>query len=237
MKNIFLRRLILPALFLLPGMGGAAQICSVETLKTLAVEEVQVRFTKERGDAHVETIGILRNKGQEKVEDIRLVTRHLDAEGRLLDVQQNYLYGVTLAPGEDMPFRFRQFATQPQPAYASHDTRVAGAYCAYNEAEETEVASASGKTSDSILGKLGKLLADVWPILLLIAVLFLVTRKYSGARSPVVQAQERQLKFVERQLELMERQIALLERQGEWSAQNNALFERIATALEDRNKS
>ncbi|MDR0736031.1 MAG: FxLYD domain-containing protein [Zoogloeaceae bacterium] len=228
LKSIFLRALVLFA-FLLASSAGGAQTCSDETLKSLAVDEVQTRFVKERGDTFVETIGILRNTGEEKVEDIRIATRHLDADGRLIGVQLDYLYGFPLAPGEDLAFRLIDVARHPQSAYASHVTRVAGADCAYNA-----LAPASGKTPDATPSRWGKRLWDMlvqWgPILLLIVVLIIVTRKYSGARSPFVQVYERQFK-------LLERQIGLVERQLELSAQNNALFERIAKALEERNKS
>jgi hypothetical protein len=219
--------LVLLALFLLPGVSNA-QNCSGETLKSLVFEEVQVRFVKERGDTFVETIGILRNTGEEKVEDLRIVTRHLDADGRLIGVQLNYLYGFPLAPGEDLAFRLIDVAGHPQSAYASHVTRVEGADCAYSA-----LAPASGKTPDATPSRWGKHLWDMlvrWgPILLLIMTLIIVTSKYSGARSPFIQMHERQFK-------LLERQAGLVERQLELSAQNNALFERIAKALEDRNQ-
>jgi hypothetical protein len=232
LKNIFLHSLAMLA-FLLASGAGSAQTCSGETLKSLVFEDVQIRFVKDRGNAYVETIGILRNTGEEKANDILLVTRHLDVEGRLIDVQRDFLYSISLAPGEDLAFRFREIAAHPQSAYASSVTRVMSANCEYKQVVPTH---SSGKTSGSAVDTLWESLANWWPILLLIAALFIVTRKYSGTRSPVVQNQERQFKLVERQIELIERQIALLERQGEWTRRNNALFERIAQALEERNK-
>jgi hypothetical protein len=225
-KNIFLHTLILTALFLFPGMSSA-QGCS----EALAFKDVQFRFVKEQGNVYIETIGILQNTSKEKVGNPQIVVWHLDAQKRLIDMQQNFLYGRTLAPGEDLAFRRRDIAAHPQSVYASHEPRIVD--CVYGKAG---TARFSGNVSNAASTNLTLLYVALFLLAFVIA-LVVMTRKYTGARSPILQAQERQFKWAERQGELLAHQVELLERQLELTAQNNVLFERIARALEDRNKS
>jgi hypothetical protein len=127
-KNM-LRDLCLLA-FLLAFGAGCAEGCSNEILKSLVVEDTQFRFVKERDRNYVKIIGALRNTGKDKIECIHLVTRYLDAEQRLIDVQGNYdSFDLTFVPGKELPFRFREETSQPESAYVSHQTHVAGADC------------------------------------------------------------------------------------------------------------
>ena len=230
MMNIA-RAIVLFALFLIFGMSSAqARNCSNEALKLLMFEEVQVRSVKDQGKTLVDTIGILRNAGQEKVEGIRFVTRHLDAEQRLIDVQQDYLYGLTLVPGEDFAFRLVDTSMHPQSAYASHQTRVVAADCVPGEAADADfTASDAALTKAPNIGLLKWLQENWFPVLLL---LFLVLSLFIGYRSsrggsPVMRLLGCQTKLMERQIELI----------AQNHAQSNALIERIAKALEERNQS
>ncbi|MDR3159500.1 MAG: hypothetical protein LBU11_10985 [Zoogloeaceae bacterium] len=244
MKKLLFAALCL-FVFLLASGAGSARSCSDETLKSLATEDVQVRFIKDQGKTLMETIGLIRNTGKEKAEDIRLVTRHLDAEQRLIDVSTTFLYGITLAPGEDVAFHFGNYASLPESVYASHETRAVSADCAYTEPS----ALASGEPSNTTpSSQWGEWLMNWLPLLIIIVIWIYWIYRYYGSRSPTMRRAERQVELLRRQVELMEQrnpldnalmkcQVEFMERQAERMEQQNALIERIAAALEERNKS
>jgi hypothetical protein len=209
--------------------------------EALTFEDVRVSFVnmKDRGATYVITVGVLRNISAREVRNIQVEVRHLDGEKRLVDVHEDY-FSAPLKPGEDLAFRIYEFAAQPQSAYVSHQMRVVSAKYAcvpkkVSETDSTTVPEAStavpgasaavSEASDDIgfWARWGRLLSNVLPPLLGIVVLLFICYKYSGTKSPVVQGQEHQNELIKRQVELL--------------AEQNALIERIAAALEERNKS
>jgi ATP-dependent Zn protease len=245
MKKLLFAVLCLSALLPLSGAVHAASNCSSDVpdaREALTFEDVQLSFVnmKDRGATYVITVGVLRNISACAVEDIQIEARHLDGEKRLIDVHEKYFFNTTLKPGEDLAFRIYEPAAQAQSAYASYPMRVVSAN--YAPAQETSGVDtpASVPSKNSAIQWKERLL-NWFPLLLLIVVwLFFITR-YSGAKSPAMRRAERQVELVERQVELTERQntlgSALMERQAERMEQQNALIERIAAALEERNKS
>jgi hypothetical protein len=217
-KNLW-RRLCLTALFMTSGAAHAVN-CSEELLKSLVIEEPQFRFVKDRNRNYGEFIGIIRNTGKEKAANIQIVTRHLDAQQRLIDVQQDYLHGLTLAPGEDLPFRFGFSASLPESAYASHQVQVVDADCAYRAAENVAPPVSAPDEPPAVswaqwLLSWGRWLWDTLvPVVFIGFFLFLMFNiRRSGPRTS-----------------------GLLTQQLELTTQQNALLERIAQALEERNK-
>jgi ATP-dependent Zn protease len=223
------RAFLLFALFLI---CGHALACSnndapeaSEARDALVFEDVQVSFItmKDRGAPYVVTVGILRNTSGREMTDIQIEARHLDREKRLIDVHKDY-FSAPLKPGEDLAFRIYEFAAQPQSAYVSHQVRVVSAKYKCAPAQKTSsVTPPAPVPSKKNAIQWKERLLDWFPLLLLIVVwLFFITR-CSGAKSPAMRAQERQFKLLEHQVGIVEQQ--------------NALIERIAAALEERNKS
>jgi hypothetical protein len=217
--------LFMLCLFILTLFSGTVHAqfssCSGDDLQSLVVENVQFRFVK--GDTpHAITIGTIRNTGKDAVENVQIETQHLDAGQRPVDVQQSdlYRYGETLAPGKAAMFRLVDIAAQPESSYVSHQTRVVSANCWYGYGVEDSTPAASAKLCSR--------LPDYVFFLLGFAVFLLVL--VFGVRRIAAKQQNALERF---QFE----SLALSKRMAESAERNSALLERIAQALEERNKS
>ncbi|MDR3159501.1 MAG: hypothetical protein LBU11_10995 [Zoogloeaceae bacterium] len=228
MKKLLFAALCLSAL--LP--VHAASNCSgdaPDAREALAFEDVRISFVnrKDQSATYVITVGVLRNTSACVVEGIQIEARHLDGEKRLIDVHKEYFYNATLKPGEDLAFRIYEPAAQAQSAYASYQTRIVSANYKCAPAQETSSETPPASVSSKGATQWGKWLVDWLPLYVFLGIWIFLIYKYSGNRS-------RMMRILERQIELMERQGELTERQN---TLGNALIERIAAALEERNKS
>jgi ATP-dependent Zn protease len=211
LRALFLFALLFPIL----GAGSVLADCPDDAPEALVAENVRVSFVKEQDTLRVATVGTLRNASKRKVENIQVETRHLDAEKRLTDVHNKYLFDVVLKPGDDLAFRLYEPAAQPQSAYVSQQTRVASAeYVCVDESDST----ASAPSDDTTWWQ--KYLMGWLPVWVMIVIMIFSIYRCSGNRSPTMRILGRQIKHMEQQDIL-----------------KNALIERIAQALEERNKS
>ncbi|MEO1201056.1 MAG: FxLYD domain-containing protein [Pseudomonadota bacterium] len=160
--------------------------------------------------AFIFVIGEIENHSDYALDTMILEARFYDADGELIDVSTDRLYGITLPPGERVGFRLQSFALAAPEEYVSHDVRMLGA----DERRPCSGYSGAPAASSADSGVVRKLLITSFPVILLIAAWIFFMRRAGGKDSPQ-----------NRTLDLIEEQNAMLKNQS-------GAIDRIATALE-----
>ena len=164
----------------------------------LQVVNTSVSTAQAQGPMLVTVIGQLKNTTGEKIDNLVLEARLTDANGKVIDVLSESMYGLVVPPGEQVAFRLQGAAATTHATYANAQVRVVSA-----ESHAKEQRQSSSERKNHL-----KELAISWgPMLLLILVWVLLARKYSGKGSN----QDKMLNAINEQNALLTRQSAAVE--------------------------
>jgi len=154
--------------------------------------------TKTDGPVMVSVLGTFRNTSPNRVDNLVVEAKLTDAQGKLIDVLSQPVYGVTVPAGQEVAFRIQGPAAAPQASYAGVQARVASG--------ETHIARQPRPATQEASPWLG--VAISWgPMILLILVWVVLARKYSGRGS----TQDKMLLAVNEQNALLARQLTAIE--------------------------
>lgn len=143
----------------------------------------------------ISTIGILKNNGATRAENIVVEVQYFDDQKKLADVVTQALSKVIAEPGKETAFKVSRDADKPKGAYVETVVRVVSAQ---------QQRSRQGK----VLSSLGDVLVSWTPILLLLLMLYFYMNKLAGKNSPsqrTVVALDKYMASEARRLEVTER--------------------------------
>ncbi len=178
-----------------------AEACNDNDLQDpSAVQILQPTFTTEKSDGPliVTVLGTFKNTTQTRVDNLVVEAKLTDAQGKVIDVLSQPVYGVAVPPGKEVAFRVQGRAAAPQSSYVAVQARVTSG--------EAHIAKPVRQTSQEKSPWLDVLVS--WgPILLLIVVWLLLARKYNGRGS----TNDKMLVAANEQNALLSRQLTAIE--------------------------
>ncbi len=170
----------------------------------LAVTATSMDIAEAGNRRLVTTLGAISNSSTGCFDEVVLEVSYFDKSGNLVDTTTQELRGVIALPKKSVNFRIVESLTKPNELYASQKVRLISAENRY---------SRKSKQKDESLFQ--TLLTSFGPMILLILVWIVLQRMYSGKKSQLHQAIEKQVALGEAQLKVLERMAAALEaRQG-----------------------
>jgi uncharacterized membrane protein YgcG len=201
---------------LLLALAGPCLTCCAEELQnpSAAVKVVDARIvTREAGhDVLVTVLGSLKNETGQSVSNLVVEAKLLDAQGKLVDVLTDSLYGIVVMPGDQVAFRLQRI-----PAAAASPASYAQVQARVTSGESQEAAQPRRETGWGWNRHTFMSLVSNWgPVLLLIAALVWlvwVLWRVSNKKSPLTQRADEQLKLIAAQNALIAEQRVLLQRQ------------------------
>lgn len=157
-----------------------------------------VSTAKAEGPLLVTVIGELKNTTDEKVDNLVLEARLTDANGKVVDVLSESVYGLVVPPGDQVSFRLQGAAAATAASYVNAQVRVVSAE-SHPRVPETPPKAGWGSIGE---------IAVAWaPMLLLILVWIVLARRFNGKGSN----QHKMLLAVNEQNALLTRQSAAIE--------------------------
>jgi ATP-dependent Zn protease len=179
----------------------AAMACNEHDLEDPSLVQVlQPSFTtsKTDGPVFVTVIGTFKNTSSNKVENLVVEAKLTDAQGKVIDVLSQPVYGVAVPAGQEVAFRVQGQAAAAQASYSGVQVRVSSG--------ESHIARQPRPPAKEASPWLDVLVS--WgPMLLLILVWVVLARKYSGRGS----TQDKMLLAVNEQNALLARQLSAIE--------------------------
>jgi ATP-dependent Zn protease len=157
-----------------------------------------ITATKTDGPVLVTVIGTFKNTSPHTVENLVVEAKLTDAQGKVIDVLSQPVYGVTVPSGQEVAFRVQGQAAAPQASYTGVQARVTS-----GEAHIARQNRAQTKEASPWLD----VLVSWGPMILLIVVWVVLARKYSGRGS----TQDKMLLAVNEQNTLLARQLSAIE--------------------------
>ena len=157
-----------------------------------------VSTSKSDGPVVLTVLGTFKNTTPTKVDNLVVEAKLTDAQGKVIDVLSQPVYGVAVPAGQEVAFRVQGQAAASQSSYAGVQVRVTSG--------EAHLAKPTRQPSQEKSAWLDVLLS--WgPMLLLILVWVFLARRYSGKGS----TQDKMLAAVNDQNALLARQLAAIE--------------------------
>jgi hypothetical protein len=167
--------------------------------KELTVTATSMDVSEAGSRRLVTTLGTINNPSTACFDEVVLELSYFDKAGNLVDTTTQELRAVIALPKTSVNFRMVESVTKPNELYASQKARVISAENRY---------SRKSKQKESLFQTL---LTSFGPMILLILVWIVLQRKYSGKKSQLHQAIEKQVALGEAQLKVLERMAAALE--------------------------
>lgn len=169
-----------------------------EASASVEIAEASVSTTKNNGPLFVTVLGALKNTTNNKIDNLVLEAKLTDANGKVVDVLTEHVYGLVVPASQQVAFRLQAPAAASPNSYAGVQVRVVSA-----EAHAPSVPRAAKKETSRIIDWL----VSWGPMILLIVVWVFLARKYSGKGS----VQDKMLVALGEQNSLIARQISAIE--------------------------
>jgi len=167
-----------------------------------AVKVVDAKIVLRETDKNVNVtvLGNLKNETHQSVNSITVEAKLLDAQGQVVDVLNEQLYGIVVMPGDQVAFRIQGRGASPPASYAQVQARVTS-----GESQQPQAQAKTGWWINTIWS----LFMNWGPILLFIGVWLFFIRRFAGKKTPVI---GEQFKLIAEQNALLQRQAAALEK-------------------------